>query len=89
VKVLIIGCGYVGVALGAELSRGGHSVWGVRRSGARRTELDNAGIRPVIADITDPATLESLPADCDWVVNCAAPGGAALRNTERFTWREP
>ena len=78
-RVLIVGCGYVGVSLGAELVRLGHEVFGLRRSAAAATELKHAGIQPLLADITQPATLAKLPCEFDWVVNCAASGcgGAA------------
>jgi nucleoside-diphosphate-sugar epimerase len=48
----------------------------LRRNPAR--ELDEAGIRTLLADITDPSSLKSLPNRFDWVVNTvsAARGGA-------------
>jgi len=74
-RVLIVGCGYVGRPLGAELARQGHEVFGLRRSAAVEKELNAAGIAPLIADITQPDSLKKLPRDFDWVVNCAASGG--------------
>jgi nucleoside-diphosphate-sugar epimerase len=74
-KCLIIGCGYVGVPLGAELVRLGHEVHGLRRNPSSQPELEAAGIRPLFADITQPATLASLPREFDWVVHCVAAGG--------------
>ncbi|MCW5554858.1 MAG: SDR family oxidoreductase [Verrucomicrobiae bacterium] len=74
-RVLIVGCGYVGRPLGAELARQGHEVFGMRRSTLADAELQAAGITPVHADITEPATLATLPPNLDWVVNCAASGG--------------
>jgi nucleoside-diphosphate-sugar epimerase len=74
-KCLIVGCGYVGLPLGAELVRQGHEVFGLRRSAMAADELKAAGIRPLIADITKPVTLSALPRDFDWVVNCTASGG--------------
>lgn len=74
-RVLIIGCGYVGRPLGAELARQGHEVFGVRRSNTAEAELRAAGIMPVHADVTNPRTLVALPVGIDWVVNCAASGG--------------
>ncbi len=68
-RVLIIGCGYVGLPLGAELVKQGHEVFGVRRSAAGAAELTAAGIHPVTADITRPADLALLPGPFDWVVN--------------------
>lgn len=74
-RVLIIGCGYVGLPLGAELVRQGHEVFGLRRSAA--DELKAAGIIPLLADLTKPEELQKLPRDFDWVVNCVAAGGDA------------
>ena len=74
-RVLIIGCGYVGRPLGAELVRQGHEVFGLRRRALAVAELKTAGITPLIADITQPDSLKKLPRDFDLVVNCAASGG--------------
>lgn len=74
-RVLIVGCGYVGFPLGVELLRRGHDVYGLRRSPAAEAELLRAGIKPLLADITQPASLQKLPRDFDWVVNCSASGG--------------
>lgn len=74
-RALIVGCGYVGLPLGAELVRQGHAVFGLRRSALAEAELKAAGITPLHADITQPETLAKLPRDFDWVVNCAASGG--------------
>ena len=68
-RVLIVGCGYVGLPLGVELVRQGHEVFGVRRSAECDGELRNAGITPVCADITRPEHLAALPGPFDWVVN--------------------
>jgi len=76
-RVLIVGCGYVGVPLGAELIRLGHEVFGLRRNPAAKNELKAAGIEPLIGDVTRPETLATLPGDFDWVVNCVAAGGNA------------
>jgi len=76
-KCLIVGCGYVGLPLGAELVRLGHEVSGLRRTEAAAAELKAAGIVPLVADITQPETLAKLPRGFDWVVNCVAAGGGA------------
>jgi nucleoside-diphosphate-sugar epimerase len=78
-RILIVGCGYIGTALGAEFSLAGHEVFGLRRSATV-----SPGITPIIGDITQPATLATLPRDFDWVVNCVSSshGGAdAYRQT--------
>jgi len=74
-RVLIVGCGYVGLPLGAELVRLGHEVHGLRRTAAAETQLVAAGIRPLAGDITRPESLAALPGEFDWVVNCVASGG--------------
>jgi nucleoside-diphosphate-sugar epimerase len=81
-RVLIVGCGYVGLPLGAELVRQGHEVFGLRRSGAE--ELKSAGLTPLLADITQPETLTGLPREFDWVVNCAASGGGSADDYRRL-----
>jgi nucleoside-diphosphate-sugar epimerase len=70
-RILIAGCGDVGTALGRNLSAAGHEVWGLKR---RPTDLP-AGIQPLAADLTDPATLTVLPAALDYVVYSAAAAG--------------
>jgi len=73
-RVLIVGCGYVGLPLGAELVRQGHAVFGLKRS-ADNAELKAAGVTPLRADITCAETLSGVPREYDWVVNCTASGG--------------
>lgn len=74
-RVLIVGCGYVGLPLGAELVKLGHEVFGLRRTSSDDADLKAAGLTPLHADISQLETLTALPADFDWVVNCAASGG--------------
>jgi nucleoside-diphosphate-sugar epimerase len=69
VRVLIVGCGYVGLPLGAELARQGHEVFGLRRNALNDADLRSAGITPLVADITRPADFRKLPAPFDWIVN--------------------
>jgi nucleoside-diphosphate-sugar epimerase len=76
-RVLIVGCGYVGLPLGAELVRLGHEVCGLRRNAAAENELKAAGIQPLFADVTQRETLTKLPHEFNWVVNCVAAGGDA------------
>jgi len=71
-RVLIVGCGYLGLPLGAELSRLGHEVFGVRRSAEGAGELTAAGITPLAADVTKPSELALLPWPFDWVVNAVS-----------------
>lgn len=73
-RVLIVGCGYVGLPLGAELVKQGHEVFGVRRSSAGGGEVAAAGIKPLVADIARVSDLAKLPAPFDWVVNTVSSG---------------
>lgn len=71
-RVLIVGCGYVGIPLGAELARLGHEVVGARRDAAASEELTAAGIIPVVADVTRPETFAAITGQFDWVVNAVS-----------------
>ena len=83
-RVLIVGCGYVGLPLGTELVRLGHEVFGIRRSASAEIELKAAGIQPLIADITKPDELAKLPRQFDWVVNCVASSGGNAEDYRRI-----
>jgi nucleoside-diphosphate-sugar epimerase len=84
-RILIVGCGYVGLPLGAELVKQGHEVFGLRRSRGAEADLEAAGIKLLIGDITKPEQLTQLPASYDWVVNCvSASGGGAEEYREVY-----
>ncbi|HVR29161.1 MAG TPA: NAD-dependent epimerase/dehydratase family protein [Thermoanaerobaculia bacterium] len=68
-RVLIAGCGYVGVALGELLARRGDTVLALRR----RVALLPADLTPIAADLGDPRSLGALPSSLDAVVYAAAP----------------
>lgn len=69
-RVLIIGCGYIGTALGRQLVAAGHEVFALRRSTAAATAApDESGFHPLTGDITDPASLAALPEMFDVVAN--------------------
>jgi len=71
-RVLIVGCGFVGLPLGAELVKQGHDVYGVRRSAGAEAELTAVGIKPLVADITNRDDLARLPGPFDSAVNCVS-----------------
>lgn len=66
--VLIVGAGYVGIELGLELVRDGHAVFGLRRNVGALP----AAIRPLRADLADPASWPALPEAIDDVVYAVA-----------------
>jgi nucleoside-diphosphate-sugar epimerase len=76
-RVLIVGCGYVGLPLGVELVRLGHEVYGLRRSASAENELKAVGLQPLLGNVTRPETLAKLPREFEWVVNCVAASGGA------------
>jgi nucleoside-diphosphate-sugar epimerase len=72
--VAILGCGYVGLELGRQLSERGHTAVGVRRSEDGLAEIRDAGFEAVQADVTDADSLAAVP-DADAVVFAASSGG--------------
>ena len=77
-RVLIVGCGYVGLPLAAALARQGHQVSGLRRSADGAAALTAGGVTPLLGDITEPDSLAKISPQFDWVVNCVSSshGGA-------------
>jgi len=82
-RVLIVGCGYIGLPLGAALARQGHEVFGLRRSGSGLA-TGHEGVTPLLADITRPETLAALPRGYDKVVHCVATGGGNAEDYRRL-----
>jgi len=72
VKVLIIGCGYLGTLLGQDLAKSGHEVWGLRRDPAALLALRGLGIQPIQCDLLSLDSLKSIPS-VDHVILCQAP----------------
>ncbi len=75
-RILIAGCGNVGLALGNELLRQGHSVVGLKRSppvDSPKTGSDE-GIHYIKADLTRESELLHLDTDFDQVVYIVTPG---------------
>ncbi|NEU57536.1 SDR family oxidoreductase [Halorussus sp. MSC15.2] len=73
-NVAILGCGYVGLELGRQLTERGHRAIGVRRSDDGLAEIEDAGFEAVRADVTDADSLDAVP-DADAVVFAASSGG--------------
>ena len=71
-RIVILGCGYVGIELGRQLSDS--DVVGVRRSPDGIDAIEAAGMTGVRADLTDEAALEAVP-DADILVFAASSGG--------------
>jgi nucleoside-diphosphate-sugar epimerase len=80
-KVGILGCGYVGLALARQL-RDDHDVVGVRRSEAGLAAVEEAGAEAVRADVTDAEALDAVP-DVDALVFAASSGGRGAEAARR------
>src|SRR5580704_1116343 len=59
---LIFGCGYLGRRVAALWRQAGHEVYAVTRFSDHARAFERAGLMPIIADVTLPASLKSLPA---------------------------
>jgi len=86
-RVLIIGCGYVGLPLGAELVQQSHEVFGLRRTARAEAELKAAGVKPLVGDVTRPEQLAELPGAYDWVVNCVSSSRGGLQDYQEIYWQ--
>jgi nucleoside-diphosphate-sugar epimerase len=73
-RVVILGCGYVGLELARQLLARGHEVVGVRRSAAGIEAIEATGATAVRADLTEPGALADVP-DGEAVVFAASSGG--------------
>jgi len=58
---LIFGCGYLGLRVAHLWLQAGNDVHAVTRSAHRASELRAMGLKPIIADILDTATMAELP----------------------------
>lgn len=79
-RVLIVGCGYVGLELGRRWASEGAFVAGVRRSSAGAAELAAEGLEVVIGDVTRREDVLGWPGGWDVVVNAVSSsrGGAEV-----------
>ena len=59
-RIAIIGCGYVGAALGERLAAEGNDVIGTTTTEARVEALRPLGISPVVLDISDRDRLHEI-----------------------------
>lgn len=76
-RVLVLGCGYVGRELGQRLVEAGHEVVGVVRSESSAEAVAAAGIDPIQGELTDSDVVSSLP-DADALVFSASAGRGSV-----------
>jgi nucleoside-diphosphate-sugar epimerase len=86
-RVLIVGCGCRGQALGRALQADGHAVRGTSRSADRAREIEAAGVEAVIADpdrlVTMMPAIEGVTVVC-WLLGTATGPTAAALHAERL-----
>ena len=73
-KIIILGCGYIGTALAHLAKSQGHEVLGVVRSEKSKLQLESSGIPSLVFDISG-SDWSMLPNDFDAVVYAASTGG--------------
>jgi nucleoside-diphosphate-sugar epimerase len=83
-RVLIVGCGYVGFSLAVELSKQGHQVWGLRRTSWTDHFEPLPGLVPLVADVTRPRTLTGLPGRYDAVIFSASATGGGVEEYKQI-----
>ena len=72
-RILIVGCGYIGLPLGRSLAGSGHEVHGVRRN-----PFHSEGLTAHALDITQQGALDALPKKFDWVINTVSSSGGGV-----------
>ena len=83
-KILILGCGYLGTALGLAAARQGARVYGLRRRGGSSASFASGGRLEVLeGDLHAGGWDRDVPADIDTVFNFLSAGGQGLEGYRR------
>ena len=77
-NIFIIGCGDIGRRVARLALAAGASVHGLVRSAEHAADLEKLGIRPIVGNLDDPATLTDLPTGGATVFYFAPPPGGGL-----------
>jgi nucleoside-diphosphate-sugar epimerase len=72
-RIAVIGCGYVGSAVGEALVEAGHDVVGTTTTARRLDELCTLGIRPEVVEVADVQRLHRVLADREAIFLTIAP----------------
>ncbi len=83
-RILIIGCGYIGLAVGRRLHAQGHEIVALRRDPpSDPCAAPASGWNWLRADISRPELLPSTPPPADVVVHCVATSGGTVEDYRR------
>lgn len=83
-KIVILGCGFVGIRAARLFAGEGHDVVGVTHSAESAAKLVAEPIRALACDISDRAAMERMPwGEVDAVVHCASSGGGGAEGYRR------
>ena len=72
--ISVIGCGWLGLPLAAELVRRGHTVKGSTRSEVKLKELERRGVSGFVLDLDKGVPLDADLLDCDVLYLNVPPG---------------
>ncbi len=71
-RIFVTGAsGYLGSAIASRLARAGHEVYGLTRRKRAAEGLARLGLKPVIGDLSSPASFVGVLKNCDAVVHAA------------------
>ena len=72
-RIFITGAsGYLGSAVAARMARAGHEVYGLTRRKKSAEAIEHMGVKPVIGDLSKPATFVGALKNCDAIVHAAS-----------------
>ena len=81
--ILVVGAGYAGSRIAHYFKDQKQKVWAVTRTERRNVEFEKNGIQPIIADLTQPETLEVIP-PAHFIVLCPAPDEGSEENYRKI-----
>jgi len=83
-RIFVTGAsGYLGSAVAARLARDGHEVFGLTRRQENTAVLERIGVKPVIGDLSKPATFVGVLKNCDAIVHAASDPTAWAERDQR------
>lgn len=82
-RLVILGCGYIGVAVARLARAAGLHVDALTRNAARAADLAELGLKPVVADLATEAWHERIAPGADLVLNCVSAGSGGLDGYRR------